>query len=181
MMKSKALVRLLSRIRSCESGSAMVETALTFPLFVALLLGAVELGDLAYKANEITNAARSAAQYASSTGGGYTDCDGTVPNNTTHTCTATRGIYVTAQKDAPLVTRSCTSFTVQASTSCICSDNTACTFTAGSAGYQCAAKPVIMVSVHTSAQCSPAASVPNLFPLGSAFTINGYSQQEVTF
>jgi hypothetical protein len=40
---------------------------------------------------------------------------------------------------------------------------------------------VIMVSVHTSAQCSPAASVPNLFPLGSVFTINGYSQQEVTF
>jgi hypothetical protein len=39
---------------------------------------------------------------------------------------------------------------------------------------------VIMVSVHTSAQCSPAASVPNLFPIGSAFTINGYSQQEVT-
>lgn len=180
-MSSERLMRRLKRLRFCESGSAMVETALTFPLFVALLLGAVELGDLAYKANEITNAARSAAQYAASTGGGYTDCDGTVPNSTTHTCSPSRGIYITAQKDAPLVTRSCTSFTVQASTSCICSDSSACSFTAGSAGYTCSAKPVIMVSVHTSAQCSPAASVPNLFPLGSAFTINGYSQQEVTF
>ena len=180
-MSSKAFKRWLQWLRSCESGSAMVETALTFPLFVALLLGAVELGDLAYRANEITNAARSAAQYAASTGGGYTDCDGTVPNNTTHTCTSSRGIYITAQKDAPLVKRSCTNFTVQASTSCVCSDNTACSFSAGSAGYACAKKPVIVVSVHTSAQCSPAASVPNLFPLGSVFTINGYSQQEVTF
>ncbi|HXS77432.1 MAG TPA: TadE family protein [Terracidiphilus sp.] len=180
-MSCKAFVRWFKWFRTCESGSAMVETALTFPLFVALLLGAVELGDLAYKANEITNAARSAAQYAASTGGGYTDCDGRVPDTTTHTCTSARGIYITAQKDAPLVTRSCTSFTVEASTSCICSDNTACAFSATSAGYTCGKKPVIMVSVHTSAQCSPAASVPNLFPLGSAFTINGYSQQEVTF
>lgn len=179
-MSSKIRLRWMRRFWSCEAGSAMVETALTFPLFVALLLGAVELGDLAYKANEITNAARSAAQYAASTGGGYTDCDGKVPDSTTHTCTSTRGIYVTAQKDAPLVTKACTSFTVQASTSCICSNGNACSFSATSAGYTCAAKPVVMVSVYTSAQCSPAASIPNLFPVGSVFTLNGYSQQEVT-
>ena len=190
-MSSKTLIQWLKRIRSCESGSAMVETALTFPLFVALLLGAVELGDLAYKANEITNAARSAAQYAASTGGGYTDCDGTVPNvasptyATAHTCGSTsspttQGIYVTALRDAPLVSKACTSFTVKAASSCICSDSTACA-SSGTAGYTCGKRPVIMVSVYTSAQCSPVASVPNLFPVGSAFTINGYSQQEVTF
>jgi Flp pilus assembly protein TadG len=189
-MTGKTLMRRLQRIRSSESGSAMVEVALTFPLFIAMLLGAVELGDLAYKADEITNAARSAAQYASSTGGGYTDCDGTVPNvasptyATAKTCDSgspkpVRGIYDTAKKDAPLVSRSCTAFTVKAATSCICSDNSACTFSS-TAGYACAAKPVIMVSVYTQAQCSPAASVPNLFPVGGLFTINGFSQQEVT-
>lgn len=183
-MSSKALV-VWQRLRSCESGSAMVETVLTFPIFIALLLGAVELGDLAYKANEITNAARSAAQYATSTGGAYTDCDGTVakvssPTYTTaNTCTTTRGVYITAKKDAPLVSKSCTSFTVKTATSCICSDSSACT-SSSTAGYTCAARPVITVWVYTSAQCSPAASVPNLFPIGSAFTIEGESHQEVT-
>jgi Flp pilus assembly protein TadG len=185
-MSGKAFVRWSRRMLCSESGSAMVETALTFPLFVAMLLGAVELGDLAYKSDEVTNAARSAAQYATSTGGAYTDCDGTVPNvvsptyATAKTCSTTRGIYLTAKKDAPLVYKSCTAFTVKAASSCICSDNSACAFSSTTSGYTCSARPVIMVSVYTSAQCSPAASVPNLFPLGTAFTINGYSQQEVT-
>lgn len=184
-MSSKTFMRCLQRIRQCESGSAIVETALTFPIFIALLLGAVELGDLAYKSDEIANAARSAAQYATSTGGGYTDCDGTVANvpsptyATAKSCSSTRGIYVTAQKDAPLVTKACTSFTVKAATSCLCSDGAACAFSS-TAGYTCSARPVIMVSVYTSAQCSPAASVPNLFPVGTLFTITGFSQQEVT-
>ena len=185
-MSGKTFVRWSRRMLCSESGSAMVETALTLPLFIAMLLGAVELGDLAYKSDEITNAARSAAHYASSTGGGYTDCDGTVPNVASPTfasakaCSNTRGIYLTAKKDAPLVFKSCATFAVKAATSCICSDNSACGFSSTTSGYTCAAKPVIMVSVYTSAQCSPAAAVPNLFPLGSTFTITGYSQQEVT-
>jgi Flp pilus assembly protein TadG len=179
-MSGRTLVRWLQGLRCCESANALVETALTLPIFIALLLGAVELGDLAYKANEITNAARSAAQYAATVGGAYTDCDGKVPDSSAHDCKSPHGIYITAQKDAPLVTKSCTSFSVKASTTCICSDNSACSFSATSAGYPCSARPVIMVSVHTSAQCSPAASIPNLFPIGSAFTLNGYSQQEVT-
>ena len=183
------VMRWLRRARCSESGSAMVETALTLPIFLAMLLGAVELGDLAYKANEITNSARAAAQYASSLGGGYTDCDGTVPNVASPTfataklCSTTRGMYSVAQTDAPLVKKACSSFTVKAATSCICSDNNACSFSS-TAGYACGSttsgRPVITVSAYTSAQCSPAASVPNLFPVGGLFTITGFSQQEVT-
>lgn len=185
-------MRWLRRIRRSESGSAMVETALIFPIVIAILLGAVEMGDLAYRADEVTNAARAGAQYAASTGGAYTDCDGTVPDMssptyaTAKTCGSTAspttyGIYVTAIKDAPLVAKSCTNFTVKAATSCVCSDKSSCA-SSSTAGYTCSGKtkPVIMVSVYTSAQCSPAASVPNLFPSGTAFTLTGYSQQEVT-
>lgn len=184
------VMQWLRRFRHSESGSAMVETALTFPFFVALLLGAVEMGDLAYKSVEITNAARSAAQYAASTGGAYTDCNGKVPT-TLQTCTSTSGspsgIYATAQADATLVNKSCTSFTVKALTTCTCSDGTSCTCAGGTCstsstgGYACSSgRPVIMVKVYTSASCSPAASVPNLFPSGTAFTLDGFSQQEVT-
>lgn len=166
----------------------MVETALTFPFFVALLLGAVEMGDLAYKSVEMTNAARSAAQYGSSTGGAYTDCNGTVPGSTpvsccagsSKTCSAESGMYAAAASDATLAFKSCSSFSVKAATSCTCSDGTSCT-SSSTAGYACASgRPVIMVKVYTSASCSPAASVPNLFPSGTAFTLDGFSQQEVT-
>jgi Flp pilus assembly protein TadG len=188
-MRKLTLLQFLRQIRRSEVGSAMVETALTFPIFIAMLLGAFELGDLAFKANEITNAARAAAQYAAAQGGGYTDCDGTVPDVASPTyataklCSPTRGMYTVAKSDAPWVYKACTSLTVKAASSCTCSGSGLCAFSA-TAGYSCSSpstgRPVIVVSAYTSAQCSPAASVPNLFPVGSLFTISGYSQQEVT-
>lgn len=181
MSGNNAMMRWLRHLQSSESGSALVESALIlFLIFIPLLLGAVEFGDIAYKADEMTNAARTAAQYAAANSGGYVDCKGAVPGSTPVSCSTTSGIYVTAQNDAPLAYKSCSSFTVQAATSCTCSDATACT-SSSTAGYACATgRPVILVSVYTSAQCSPAASVPNLFPTGTKLTLTGFSQQEVT-
>jgi Flp pilus assembly protein TadG len=159
----------------------MVETALTFPIFIALLLGAVELGDIAYKSEELTNAARTAAQYAATNSGAYTDCTGSVPGSTPVSCNATSGIYVTAKNDAPLAKKACTNFDVKAASSCACGATGGTCAPATGGGYVCSnGKAVIMVSVYTSAQCSPVASVPNLFPVGTQFTLTGFSQQEVT-
>lgn len=47
-----------------EGGQALVETAVSLTLFVVLLLGAVEFGQVAYTAIEVDNAAEAAAQYA---------------------------------------------------------------------------------------------------------------------
>lgn len=172
-LKSR-LCRLIGR---SETGSALVETALLFPVFTALLLGAVELGDLARKGEEVTSAARSAAQYATMRGGAFTDCKTTVsfpPSSPPTTCDTTRGIYAAAVKDAPYASK-CNTFTVQEATSCICSDSSTCSGT-----YTCSTgKPVVTVSIYTQASCSPASSVPNLFPTGTAFTLNGFAQQEV--
>jgi Flp pilus assembly protein TadG len=44
-------------------GSALVELALTTPLFILLTMGTVELGRVAYYAIEIENAARAGASY----------------------------------------------------------------------------------------------------------------------
>ena len=184
---SGTLMQWLRHIRRSESGSAIVETALTFPIFIALLLGAVEFGDIAYKSDELTNAARSAAQYATANGGAYTDCNGSVPGSTPVSCnpapkaTTVSGIYATALSDAPVTNSACTNFTVQAATSCTCAASGGTCTPATNGGYVCSnGKAVILVSVYTSASCSPMASVPNLFPSGTAFTLTGFSEQEVT-
>src|SRR5512143_1460633 len=81
-----------------DSGSALVESALTVPVIFMLLLGAVEMGDFAYRATEMTNAARAAAQYAAMNGGGFTDCNGAFAGGN---CSTTSGLYVAAKRDAP--------------------------------------------------------------------------------
>jgi Flp pilus assembly protein TadG len=52
-------------LRGREEGQALVETALSMSLFVALMLGAVEFGRLGLAAIEVNNAAKAAAQYGS--------------------------------------------------------------------------------------------------------------------
>ena len=155
-----------------ESGSALVETALTVPVILMLLLGAVEMGDFAFRATEVSNAARAAAQYAAMNGGGFADCNGTFAGGS---CGNTSGMYLAAKQDAPRTFATCTNFTVSTSSTCTCSDASTCT---GGSLYTCGSgKPVVNVTVNTSAQCSPVTSVPNLF--SGAFTLKGYAQQEV--
>lgn len=49
---------------SCEAGQSLVELALTLPLLLALLLGAAEVGRIAYASIEIANAARAGVGFA---------------------------------------------------------------------------------------------------------------------
>ncbi len=72
-----------------EHGQALVETALTIPLLLLLLLGAAELARVAYAAIEISNAARAAVQYAAQSEGNMND---------------TPGITTAAQNDAANLT-----------------------------------------------------------------------------
>ena len=46
-----------------DIGQAFVELALVLPIFVLLLVGAAELGHLAYASIEVSNAARAGVQY----------------------------------------------------------------------------------------------------------------------
>jgi Flp pilus assembly protein TadG len=48
-----------------DAGSAFVELALVLPLLCLVLIGAVELGRMAYAAIEVSNAARAAVAYGS--------------------------------------------------------------------------------------------------------------------
>ena len=163
MISMKGIRGMRRLMKRGESGSALVETALTMPVLLILLLGAFQFADMAYKAMQVTSAARAAAQYAAMNGGNYMDTR------------ATGGIVAAANADAPRVKSSCSSFTVSSSPACVCSDTTACSGAAGS--WTCTTgKPVVTVTVQTTATCSPAAMVPGF---SGAFTLHGYAQQEV--
>ena len=92
----------------CDGGSALVEFALTLPVLVALILGAVELGWVTYGSIEVMNAARAGASYGCQ--------NSTAAGDTT-------GIQNTAALDAPDIPLGTTTVT----TSCICSDGSAST------------------------------------------------------
>lgn len=172
-MRGSKLIRLMwfGLLRSGEAGSALVETALTMPILIAMLLGAVELGDFAYKSSQVTSAARAAVQYATMNGGAFTDCNNTRAGGA---CNATSGVVKAAKNDAPWVVSKCSSLTVSVTSSCVCSTGGAC-----DAVYACTAgKPKITVTAQTTAQCAAAASVPHLFS-SNLFTFHGYAQQLV--
>jgi Flp pilus assembly protein TadG len=62
--------KILNPVERDDSGQALIELALSLPLLFLILLGAVELGRLAFAAIEVSNAAKAAAQYATY-GGAY--------------------------------------------------------------------------------------------------------------
>ena len=73
----------LLKDRKKEKGQALVEFALTFVLFIFLIVGIIEVGRLVFSVAAIRTAAREGARYGSAAGGlesgvenFYEDCDG---------------------------------------------------------------------------------------------------------
>lgn len=138
-----------------------MELAFTLPIYVLLILGAVEFGRFAYLAIELTNAAKAAAEYGSQ-------------NNITGADVT--GMQALAALDAPEVTAQCTHFTTTiGATSCACvvsgaSSTSSCTSTT------CGGYIVQNLHITTSAQCTPL-FYPSGF--GGALTISGHAVQEV--
>ena len=61
-----------------DAGQSLVELALILPVFVLLILGAVEFGQLAYAAIEVSNAARAGVQYGAQSPATAADAAGMV-------------------------------------------------------------------------------------------------------
>jgi Flp pilus assembly protein TadG len=96
-------------LRASEAGGALIETALTVPLLIILVLGAVQMAQVAYASIEVANAARAAVAYGAQSGGTAGD---------------TTGITTAATSDAADIP----SLTVGTPTiSYVCSDGTAAT------------------------------------------------------
>jgi Flp pilus assembly protein TadG len=162
-MSEKVLAKYDVRrfLRGAEAGTALVEVALTFPVLMGMLLGAVQLGVMAHAQIELTNATRAAAQYAAMNGGGYHDSS---------------GLKIAAQNDAGELTI----VTATASSACTCSDGSgACLQDATTKLYSCTTgKPVATVTVTTTAGYPSLIKIPGLFA-NNKFSLTGTAQQEV--
>lgn len=137
-----------------EHGGALVETALTMPIFLVLLAGAAEFGMASYASVEVENAALAGAQYgvqSASTSGDTT------------------GIQTAATNDAPNIVLGATTV----SHSCICSDGSASTCLS----TDCSSSHIeTILSVQTQTSFNPGIRVPGL---PASFTMYGHAIQKV--
>lgn len=160
-----------------DRGAALVELALTAPLFVLLMFGALELGRVAYFAIEVQNAARAGASYGSLNIGNAND---------------TNNIQQAAKNDAPdiadlvVVTpgSTCVCETLNTSTgtpsfnpasgttSCKSSTIISCTAVSSTS----AQSVIYYVTVSTQASIDP---IVHISALPKTYTLNGYAALRV--
>jgi Flp pilus assembly protein TadG len=150
--------------RRGETGQAMIETAISSLFLMLLLLGAMELGMVAYAAIEVANSAKAAAQYAAMNGGAWTK-----------TGLDTVGMLTAAQADAGNLV-SHISFTTPPTYVCSCS---------GAGVANCGSAPptgctgshlLVTITVRTQAMYTPLVHI-----LGghSSIMLKGSAQQAV--
>lgn len=139
-----------------DAGQALVELALVIPLLTLILVGAAEVGRIAYAAIEVNNAARAGVAYAAQTHATATASD---PTNMSY-------ITLAATQEAPDVT----GMTVTASDSCICSDGTSITCTTALTSCLSPARNIETVQVNTTATIDTAFHFPGI---PNSITLNG--------
>jgi Flp pilus assembly protein TadG len=106
-------IRKRLRCLQPTGGQALVETALTLPFLLLIMVGGLELGRVAYAAIEVSNAASAAVQYGAQT-------NGTAQDNA--------GITTAAQADAANLS----GLVATPSLALACSDGTKPTYALGS-------------------------------------------------
>lgn len=135
-------------------GQALMEAALSLPLLLLLLVGAVEFARVAYAAIEVSNAASAGAEYGAQNSAAAGDLT---------------GISTASQDDASNISLG----TTRASISCICSDGTASTC----APTDCSASHIEQIlTVKTQANFTP---VIHVVGLPVAFTLTGQAVRKV--
>lgn len=140
-----------------DTGQAMVELALVFPIFILLLIGAAEFGRLAYAAIEISNAARAGASYGS----------------LSHiTASDLANIRLAATTDAANVA----GVTATATNSCACSTGAALTCSTALINCPGPARIIEYVTVTTSGTVDPLFHYPGL---PRTFTLTGQAIMRV--
>lgn len=139
--------------RDSEVGGSLVETALTAPLLLTLVLGSVEFSRVAYAAIEVSSAARAGVSYGAQNGGTATD---------------TSGITWAATHDGANVPLTVSSVSL----GYICSDGTAST----GLNTDCANSNIEeTVTVQTQASIAPIIHLPGL---PTTYTLQGKAVQK---
>jgi len=120
-----------------ESGQALAEFALILPMFLLILLGTVDLGQLIYVVIEAASSARAAAEYGS---------------QSAVTAADTAGMLQAAQQDAPDLTN----LTVTSSTiTCACWTAPGTSVSCSTATTTCTGNILLTLQVFTQAKYTP--------------------------
>jgi Flp pilus assembly protein TadG len=143
-----------------EVGQAFVELALVLPVAILLLVGAVEIGRLAFASIEVSNAARAGVAYGAQS----------------HiTASDILGIQTAATQDAPNVT----SITATATQSCSCINGATTTaISCSTAGTNCASPSRIIESVLVTTT-APVNTVFHLPGIPNTVTLRGQAIMRV--
>jgi Flp pilus assembly protein TadG len=148
-----------------DSGQALVETALTMPVLLIMLVGAVELGRTAYTAIEVANSAKAAAQYGAQNPGTSVD------TTTMQTLAVNEAKDYGITLNTPItVTPSCKCAKLGTTSADTCGSTSTC---ASTGGYL-----VTTLTISTSANFTPVFHIPGI---GPSFTVYGGAVQEVLF
>jgi Flp pilus assembly protein TadG len=158
---------IIQHLRKSESGGSLVETALTLPVLVTLILGAAEFARVAYTAIEVSSAARAAVSYGAQSASTVTD---------------SAGMTTVAGDDAPDLA----GLSTTVGTAGICSNNVACTgtnpSTAPGSGPIClntdctTSQVETVLTVTTSASITPLVQVPGF---RGPYVVTGRAVQKV--
>lgn len=161
-----------------DTGSAIVELALTLPMLTLLMIGAAELGRMAYAAIEVTEAARAAVAYGSQNYATAVDVTGMT--NAANAAAPDISSVLTLTNGSPNVACVCDTISSSGAVStspstpgsCGSATITSCT-TASSTEVQ---QVVPYVQVFTQA------TVPTMFQypgIPKSFTLSGWAQMRV--
>lgn len=148
-----------------EEGGALVEAAFSISLLVALLLGAVEFGRLAYAAIQVNSAAKAAAQYGAQSRTTASDISGMT--------SAAQNEYFGG------TALQLTSPTAGSGTSCTCADTGSianCSNNSVTAPACPGSVMEVTITVQTQASFDPLFHLPGL---SGPFTITGTAKQKV--
>ncbi|HXE07182.1 MAG TPA: TadE/TadG family type IV pilus assembly protein [Acidobacteriaceae bacterium] len=150
------------RLLKEERGQALIETAVSVGLFIVLLIGAVEFGQLAFAATQVTDAAEAAAQYA-------TQSPATAANATAMLSAAKGDFYSPSELTMSTPTYACNCVGSTTSVSCTNNDpsNPTC---AGSAYVE------VTITVQTQATYTPSIHLPGV---SSSFKLTGTAKRKV--
>lgn len=146
-------------IRKNENGQALIELAVTVPLFFLLLFGSAELARFAYVSIEVSNAAEAAVRYGAQ-------------NNTT--AQDLTGMQAAAETDAGNIALDAPTI----SNTCGCVDGSASGSSCTSFTCASGSAAVETLYVTTSITFDPLVHIPGL---PQTFTVYGYAHQKVLY
>lgn len=145
--------------RPGESGQALIETAITLSMLFIMLIGAAEIGRIAWASIQVTNAARAAVQYG---------------DQSINTAVDYTGMKTAAYNESPAITNL---VTTPSGPVCTCANDGIVVDCSGSVSVVCPGSTMLRtITVQTSSTFDPLFHIPGT---PKTYTLQAQAVQEV--